>query len=633
MSKIKQLPPEQAQKIAAGEVVERPANIVKELLENSIDAGASQITLYIEKAGKRLIRIIDNGCGMSPEDARLCFLSHATSKIISIDELESIDSFGFRGEALASISAVSKVTLSTKTEDAQEGFCIEYTEGKLVNQQAIACTTGTDLRVQDLFYNLPVRQKFLKQDETEWNQIQNLVYAFCLNHRTIFFKLYHDNRMILNAPPVVDLKDRIAQLWDYNIAQQMIPIKLEDHKEKLSSEKLSHDNILRKKQSWLSLSGLISQPHFWRYNKNFLYFFVNNRWIKNYELSKALLKGYLNVLPAGKFPAAFIFITIDKKLVDINCHPKKEEVRFTKPHSVEQALSLAVQQSLADKMTSRLTPTRDQGPPLLAEPFANTSDLFSTNSPSYTTVQPMPAASRSLGFGFEDLLSFGDNSLGVPFSATSSSPPVQEALPVYAASSSPQMATNISFTIIGQLFNTYILIENNKELLMIDQHAAHERVLYEQLASRFNSKEGTRLLFPEIITLSQEQIRSCMQEQDFFIKQGIEFEPVGLHQLALKATPPRVDQASAKEIILQACDFIQENESLERELFSKKFNEHIHSHLACKTAIKAGDQLTVPEMYKLVQDLLATEKKFICVHGRPTMWNISQEEIEKHFRR
>lgn len=632
MNKIKQLSPDQAQKIAAGEVVERPANIVKELLENSIDAGANQITLYIEKAGKKLIRILDNGSGMTPEDARLCFLSHATSKITSIDQLESIDSFGFRGEALASISAVSKITLSTKTEESQEGVCIEYSEGKLLNQKAIACPTGTDIHVQDLFYNLPVRQKFLKQDETEWNQIQNLVYAFCLNHRTVFFKLYHDNRMILNAPPVTDLKDRVAQLWDYNIAQQMVQLKQEITNEKLSREKVSCEKV-----SWISLSGMISQPHFWRYNKNFLYFFVNNRWIKNHELSKALLKGYLNVLPVGKFPAAFIFITLDKKLVDINCHPKKEEVRFIKPHSVEQAISIAVQQSLGNQLTARLAPAQGQEPHHSIQetgqdvvPIQTQSNPFSRTLPQPNPIEyQLPDAyniSETSDTGFEYVQSFGE-----PFQITTLPQPLT--LPTREISFIPDAPLTQSFTIIGQLFNTYILIENNKELLMIDQHAAHERVLYEQLAHRFTAKEGTRLLFPEIITLSQDQIKACMQEQEFFLSQGIEFEPIGPQQLALKATPPRVDQASAKEIILQACDFIQENENLERELFSKKFNEHVHSHLACKSAVKAGDHLTLPEMYKLVQDLLATEKRFICVHGRPTMWTILQEEIEKHFRR
>jgi len=272
MSIIKILSPEEAKKVAAGEVVERPASVIKELLENSLDAGATTITVYIAKAGKQLLRVVDNGCGMEPDDAQLCFDNHATSKLSSIADLAQLDSFGFRGEALASISSVSKVALQTRYNKEKTGVSLEQVDGKILSKKTIACAVGTDLKIHDLFYNTPVRKKFLKQDETEWNQIQNLVQAFCLSNLSIHFKLYRDDRMILNAPAVSTLKDRVTQLWGHNLAQNLQPA---------SGEIADGCKLL----------GLISNHNFWRYGRQQIFFFVNNRWVKNSELSKALMKG------------------------------------------------------------------------------------------------------------------------------------------------------------------------------------------------------------------------------------------------------------------------------------------------------------------------------------------------------
>jgi len=277
MNIIKILPQEEAQKIAAGEVVERPASAVKELIENSIDSGATQITIYIEKAGKTLIRIIDNGSGMSHEDAMLCFHPHATSKLTSVDELNSINSFGFRGEALGSIASISKVDLTTKQKNNNLGIKFNYINGIFSKEEAIACNVGTNLCIQELFYNTPARKKFLKSDETEWNKIESLINAFCLSHLNISFKLYKDNKLILNTPAVIELQDRVSQVFGHNFLSNLIPIKTIT--------------------PLIKIYGLISNHQFWNYNKNNIFFFVNNRFIKNSKLGSALIKGYLNVLP------------------------------------------------------------------------------------------------------------------------------------------------------------------------------------------------------------------------------------------------------------------------------------------------------------------------------------------------
>jgi DNA mismatch repair protein MutL len=593
MNKIKVLPQDQAQKIAAGEVIERPANVVKELIENSIDAGSTQITLHIQQAGKQLIRIIDNGFGMSNQDAKVCFLSHATSKISRLEELETINSYGFRGEALASISAISKVKLTTRQPEDSSGIQIEYEDGKLVSETTSACNVGTDIQINELFYNIPVRKKFLKQDETEWNQIQTLFQSFCLSHKQIHFKLYSDDKLVLNAPPVNSLQNRVTQIWDHNFSQNLLG---------------SEDNS----QSWIKIEGCISNHNFWRYNRNCIFFFVNKRWVKNPELSKGLLKGYLNVLPHDKFPAAFIFIEIDKTLIDINCHPKKEEVRFLKPVTVQNILHETVKKTLSENLSKQIMP-----------------NFTGQNSVPYNTVEA----------GLTERLE--------PSPSFRTMPNLFEPTPFYRAESNPELVSRVisesinkiqtpatsSYKIIGQLFKTYILIENQDNFVIIDQHAAHERIIYENMQKSFEFKQGTKLLFPEFLNFSEAQIESLLKFKDFFSNQGIEFEAIGKNDITVKTSPPAISKTSLKDLFTQAVEFIQDNESLDQEIFRKKLNEHMHSQIACKSAIKAGDPLGLVEIQKLIVDLDKCENRLICIHGRPTTWVISKLEIEKKFRR
>lgn len=635
MNRIKVLPPDQAQKIAAGEVIERPVNVVKEVIENSIDAGSTQIFLYIEKAGKQLIRVVDNGSGMSVTDAKNCFLSHATSKISNIDDLEDINSYGFRGEALASISAISKINLITRLnqENASLGVQIEYEDTRLISEKTVACNIGTDLQIHDLFYNIPVRKKFLKQDETEWNQIQTLFYAFCLSHTKIHFKLYNDGKLVLNAPPVNGIQDRTTQIWDHNFSQNLI-------------------ELGDKTQSWIKFSGCISNHNFWRYGRNHIFFFVNDRWVKNPELSKGLLKGYLNVLPYDKFPAAFIFINIDKTLVDINCHPKKEEVRFLKPVTVQNLLQEIVKNTLAQNLSKQIKPS------LMGQNVA-TQDVTAQNFTNQNIVYEHATESLQVQ-AFEGLSGFKSRSnfLGPILESALEPAQRQTNLPVYGqmnygygsivgenAHSEQPFFVQLnsvqsvvqpepqSYKVIGQLFKTYILIENNDNFVIIDQHAAHERIIYENLLKNFEYKHGTRLLFPEILTLTEVQITSLLECKDFFSEQGIDFDAIGKNDITIKTSPPKISKTSLKELFMQAIEFIQENEKLDKEIFRKKLNEHMHSQIACKSAVKAGYELTLAQMQQLIDDLNKCENRIICVHGRPTTWIISKFEVEKNFKR
>ena len=336
MPKIKQLSAHEAQKIAAGEVVERPANIVKELIENAIDAQATKIMVYLEDSGKKLIRIIDSGYGMSPDDAQLCFAQHATSKITSVNQLQTINTFGFRGEALGSIAAISKVTLITKEKDTPEGTKVLIEGSKVKEKQTIGCATGTDIAVRNLFYNIPARQKFLKKAQTEWRHIQQLFQAFCFSYPSIHFMLYSEGKLVYNCPPTDNLTSRCMQVWENNNTQHMLTINTSH----------DHDN--------LTIEGTISNHQHYRYDRSGIFFFVNHRWVKNFQLSKSLLKGYLNVIPQGRYPLAVINISIDPTVIDINIHPRKEEVKFMHPRRVEQLIQKAVKEALENNLSSHI---------------------------------------------------------------------------------------------------------------------------------------------------------------------------------------------------------------------------------------------------------------------------------------
>lgn len=615
-SKIKILSEQEAQKIAAGEVVERPASIVKETIENSIDAKATQISLYIKQSGKKLIRIVDDGIGMNSHDAKLCFTNHATSKIETLDDLEQIASFGFRGEALASISSVSKISLTTRQENVELGTSLKLIAGKFSEEKKVASNVGTDLQIEDLFYNTPVRKKFLKQDETEWNQILSLFNAFALSNLDVHFKLYKDDKLILNAPKVKTIKERTSQLWGHNFSQNLIVLE----------KNTSKNNI--------EFYGLISNHNFWRYGRQQIFFFVNDRYVKNSELSKALLKGYLNVLPPARFPAAFIFLNMPNDNVDINVHPRKEEVKFAKPVSIQNHLQKLVTQTLENYLTKKLQPLKKE-----------TSFKFDAlNSNSIENISQEKAnIFFPNNFSNKPDLTLKQNIVTAEFSTNKQDniDSTKEITPVISQQqklvSSEENITikeaQPTFKIIGQFLKTYILIENNNELVIIDQHAAHERILYEKFSQKFEKKEGTFLMFPQILTLNENQINLLLKEKELFSNQGIEIDPIGKNQIAIKTSPPKIQNHDLQDLVLETINFIEENEQLDSDEFRKRLNEHMHSHMACKMAVKAGDVLDITQMQQIILDLQKTKNRFICAHGRPTTWSLDKNQVEKNFRR
>ena len=635
MSKIKKLSAQEARKIAAGEVVERPANVVKELVENSIDADAKNISIYLSDAGKALIRVVDDGCGMSEEDAQLCFAHHATSKINSIEDLNYLLTFGFRGEALSSISSVSKVELVTKEKQAIQGISLSLENGEIVSEEPVSCVPGTDITIKDLFYNVPARLKFFKKSDTEWRQILQLFQTFCLAYNHIHFKLYHEDKLIYNCPVTHDLNTRITQLWDHNFAQNMINF------------------VARNEVLDLTISGAISNHQFARFNRGQIIFFVNGRWVKNQNLSKALIKGYLNVLPEGKYPAAFVFISVPQETIDVNIHPRKEEVQFLHANKIETFIKDTTKKSLEGNLSKQInqnikfadsiTPAMPIGEPMFVKsqldanafvpaasttfdfeqlPFFEPTDSLNTESNSFLYAnfnqeQILKEHSSNSGDGFQEknLSKNSDNSNNdISFS-------------------DQQMFIQRDYEIIGQFKKTYILLEKEEGLFLVDQHAAHERILYELFSKRFHDVATIQLIFPVIIQMTEDNLNKLLPYLDLLASHGIDADCFAKDQLIIQSTPVYLKDMSLDDFIHQIISWIDEYDSLDKDAFFKAINEKLHAQMACKAAVKAGDILTKEQMVQLLNDLETTENRFTCPHGRPTGWLLSLHEIEKKFKR
>lgn len=602
MQKIKILPTSEIQKIAAGEVIERPANAIKELVENSIDAGAKNITIYLEAAGKKLIRIIDDGCGMSKADAYLCLEHHATSKINSVYDLNNISTFGFRGEALSSIASISKVKLTTKEKDKEEGISLLIDAGQIKLEQPSSCLHGTDIEIRDIFFNIPARFKFLKKNETEFRQILQIFQFFCISHKDIHFKLFHENKLIYNCPATDTLSNRVIQLWDHNLESNTKQVEIIDEKAKVS------------------ITGLISNHQVSRFNRSQIFFFVNNRYVKNQSLLKALLKGYANVLPKDKFPVGFIFINIPQDLIDVNVHPRKEEIQFIHPGKIESLIQTAVSKSLENYLIEKISKTTFEEKHI---EFPNQSQF----------VAAFPTT-----FDFEQLPFFEpiennviDNSLELKEDSEKNSNYLDIQNEFIINEDLNDKKNN--YKIIGQFKNCYILLESDDGLLLIDQHAAHERILYETFINKFNEVAKVKLIFPIIITLTKRNIETLLSHLEFLKNYGIEAEPFSENQLIIQSIPVHLKDVKLDEIINQLISWIEEYQHLDKVDFFKLINEKVCAQMACKAAVKSGDKLSIDQINQLLDDLQKTENRFACPHGRPTSWNLALSEIEKKFKR
>lgn len=610
MPKIQQLPAHEAQKIAAGQVVERPANVIKELIENAIDADATHISITIKDGGKQLMRIMDNGCGMDEADAQACFKQHATSKITSVDQLPSLTTFGFRGEALASIAAVSMVTLRTKTSDSSQGTEVIAQDGTIAAKPT-ACPQGTDISVQNLFYNVPARAKFLKKRETENRHIIQTIKAICLAYPHLHIELTVDDTKLLNCPAQEDLVSRYAQLWDKSTSEHMIPI----------SASNSAKGIV--------ITGAISNHQWFRYDRSGIFFLVNNRWVGNYALGRALLNGYSNVLPHGRYPMAAINIMINPALIDVNSHPRKEEIIFANPRIVEQLIKETVIKTLEKQVSKQIKKEVS-----FYQPQSN-ENSFAFTPAAYTALDEMPPAldfsqTKSLPPALPESSSTSQTMAQSTHQTVDQQQFIQEiskpAIPILETQRQP-------YRILGQLLKTYILLEKEDGLYMVDQHAAHERILYELFGNRFEKLPTINLMFPQLITLDAKDLELLERYVSLLSDHGITIEPFGKDQVVIQSTPVHLKDAPVKEIIDQLIAWAKEHSAIDQKELEKLMHNKLRAQMACKAAVKAGDELSIEQMNELIEDLDKTANRFSCPHGRPTGWLISQNDIEKKFKR
>ncbi len=642
MNKIKQLSDIEARKIAAGEVVERPANVLKELLENSLDAGATKIDIYLAEAGKKLIRIVDNGCGMSEADATLCFAHHATSKLTQVSDLQILNTYGFRGEALSSISAVSRVSLITRESDSEVGTKLELAAGELVSQVSIGCTVGTDLAIHDLFYNIPARLKFLKKTETEWRQMLTLFQAFALSHTQVHFRLFSDHKLLYNCP-AINLQDRLTQLWDINLSDQVL--KLDTNNNSSSNNKNNSNN--------LQLSGLISIPQIERYNRNQLFLFVNKRWVRNIGLHKAIIKGYAGLLPEGRFPVGIIFLELDPHELDINIHPRKEEVLFLQAHKIERLVYEAVKQALEQYVSQKF----------------NSRPVEPTGLNSWPNSQFKPAnlTSLELNITASNLVNNNNNKSNQNFSShellmATTWPQqdfyVEKSLPDLVSLAQDNLASSLNiqdtdnfehqqqslnlnqrqYRLLGQYQETYLLIEQSDGLLFVDQHAAHERILYERFTQNLTQEncaqvETINLLFPIVLNYTPADVEILIECQALLKLYGFLIEQFGVQQIVIQSTPIYFKNGDFKNLLADLLVAAHDINGLTKELFWQELNKRFKAQMACKAAVKAGDILDYEQMYSLLDELEVVPNRLTCPHGRPTLWVLNLKDLEKKFKR
>ncbi len=607
---IKHLNPIEAQKIAAGEVIERPVNIIKEFIENSLDAQATKISIAVEDGGKKSITITDNGTGMDEADARICFLRHTTSKLNSFDELSSLATFGFRGEALASICSVARVTLITRLNNNNHGIKLSIENGIITQEEIIGTAIGTTISIHDLFYNVPARQKFLKTTTTEFNQIVQLFKAFCLSNLFVHFTLSHNGLITYNCPAITTLEERISQIFESIITKHLF----------LIEEGSQHGSI----------NGIVTGPHYSKYDRSGIFIFVNKRWIKNFGISQAIIKAYKNILPTGKYPLAVISINVPSHQVDINTHPKKEDVLFLHPRIIENLVTTAITQVLEKSFSKILSETVAHQ--LIPSPLSNNN---LTNNSAFE-FKPFFNNEDVLYHKHKDLLAKEPfDNVNKPFYFQEKNKDFIKNESIYEEPiQSSYIPDSLDLhTIIGQFHSTYILLEHPDGLLLIDQHAAHERILYEYIEKTFNKPESITLLFPETVFVQKENMELLSQYFPLLHDHGIVIEQFSEQECIVRAKPAYAQSINIKDLLHNINGWINDFGRAEKEVIKRFITEKIRAQLACKAAIKAGDILSLEEMKELLLKLDKTKNRFSCPHGRPTSWLLSLFDIEKKFKR
>ncbi|MDE7301872.1 MAG: DNA mismatch repair endonuclease MutL [Oscillospiraceae bacterium] len=648
MARVQVLSKETAELIAAGEVIERPSSIVKELVENSIDSGATNITVEIKRGGISYLRVTDNGCGIDFEDVPTAFLRHATSKIHDKDDLNSIMTLGFRGEALASICAVAKVEVLTKTAEGQYGVRYVIEGGEEKEYDRAGCPDGTTIIIRDVFFNVPARLKFLKKDVTEGNAVASIIDKIALSHPEIAFKFIRDNKQEFITPGDGELYSSVYSVMGKQFAASMIPVDYE--------------------LNGVKIDGFTVKPLFGRPNRTMQHFFINGRYVKSPTCTHSLEHAYHNSIMEGKFPSCVLRMTIPPSMIDVNVHPAKVEVRFTDEKIIADSIYFAVKNAiLLDTAPAEINikqPTVDYRKPLPEQQPVYSQDSFGVPAddmpkasvyetrPAFREEMPVQTAVYTVPKPFVQPqpvppISAAENIVDIPYNISSESDtgdePIEQLKPAenvqfrYISENSfekkkevpKEQPKEIYFRVIGEAFKNYIIAEVENDMVFIDKHAAHERILFEKLKSGQQKLVCQLLLQPADVLLDYEEFSALVQNGDFVRELGFEFEVSDASDVEVKGIPSILDGCDPKDLIIELARNISENKA---NPMPEILDDMYHT-FACKAAIKANDNNTLSELSVIVRTILTDERIRYCPHGRPVMFKLTKRELEKQFKR
>jgi DNA mismatch repair protein MutL len=687
MGKIHVLPERVANQIAAGEVVERPASVVKELLENALDAGSTRIRIQIEAGGKKLIQITDNGCGMVRDDAMLAFERHATSKIKDTDDLLSISTLGFRGEALPSIASVARLHLETRAADEAAGTVLEINGGKMIRVEEAGLPLGTSITIRDLFFNVPARKKFLRAESTELSHIASLVTHYALAHPEKHFELHSATNALLVAPPVAGHRERVFQVFGRETLDQLIPLAAVQPLERVglpqpppwrraepSVSENGDDAALASREGTaqshdfgeLRLHGFVSKPEIQKLNRNSIFIFVNGRLIRDRLIQHAITEAYRNILPPTVFPVVLLFIEMPNAEVDVNVHPSKTEVRFRQQTVVHDFVRESVRAALmkARPVPQFLTEIRAQAtasPGLSSPGMRNRAlsdeasagadeqrapwrDLYEPLADGGFALQAPAIPATTAHLEFEGGISVDANAAAslerAPQDAAASQISAEQPVPDHGCAppiaEEPHAAPNLeslrTLRPLGQIRNSFILAVNEDGLWIIDQHVAHERVLFERVLRQRSAQqvESQRLLMPLIVELTPAQQAIFSEIAEELARNGFEAEPFGARSVAVKIAPAGVDAAQIEHMMNEIFEQLtREDQALNLEAVRTR----IAASIACHAAIKVNMPLEQNKMEWLLAELAKTEHPMTCPHGRPVVLRYSMQDIQKAFKR
>lgn len=624
MPKINVLPREIYELIAAGEVVERPSSAVKELLENSVDAGATSITLEIQSGGIKYIRITDNGCGIAREDVKNAFVGHATSKITVSDDLDCVATLGFRGEALASIAAVSRVEMFTKTAEEEIGTHCVVEGGKFISMDDAGCPVGTTIVVRDIFYNVPARMKFLKKDVTEANSVAGVADRLAISHPHISVRFIRDGKQTLFSSGDGKLLSAVAAVYGSEFANTLIPA--------------------NGSNSTVKVDGYISKPLAARPNRNMQLFYVNGRMVRTKTACAALEEAYKGSIMVGKFPSCVLNLTMPYNFVDVNVHPAKTEVRFANEKEVFNAVYYAVKNALAE---GDERPTQDASKIIeqrvvkqyfasVEKPRQLSFTQVEEEKPPVNTVYTKPESAKTTFRVETPKAVYAADEEEPELLGNFAAPPVkkEEPQPIVKEEKTEEKVIvteeeQVEPIVIGELFKTYILVENGSELLLIDKHAAHERLIYEQLKEENQNIASQILLAPVTVTLSREEYCAVISNLELLTKAGFAVEDFGDGTVLIHEYPCILENTDLAAQLTEIAGYLAKNI---KEITTEKLDWIFHS-AACRAAVKAGDFTGEYELKVFAKRVLSTPSLRYCPHGRPVIARLTKRDVERLFGR